>query len=42
MNKSPQYSQEAEPEQFNSKLKEIHLSKPRNWSSVSENTSAMQ
>ena len=42
MKKSPQYNQEAEPEQFKSEIEEIHLSKPGNWPSISENTVAIQ
>ena len=41
MNKSLQYNQLAESEQCKSEVEEMHLPKPWNWSSISENTRVM-
>ena len=41
-NKSPQYHQQAEPEQCKSKVEKMYLSKFGNWPSISENIGAMQ
>ena len=41
MNKSPQYKQWAKSEQCSYEVEEMHLSKPGNWSSISENTGAI-
>ena len=43
MNKSPQYNQPAKPEQCKSQVEEmLLLLKAGNWSSVFQNTGAMQ
>ena len=41
MNKSPQYNQQAEPEQCKSDVGEMFLTKFGNWPSLSENVDAM-